>query len=151
MSEAVDVARRRSRGAEKKRKARVTALKKAKPRARAVASPMAQVADGWGWRGVGAGVVLLAVCVALGAQVASQSQRMRALYSQLQQDQETQDGLLEQRSRLLLERGALNSYSAVETMAREQLEMRFPETISRVVVESAGAPNQRLIGSRGQP
>lgn len=148
MSEALDVARRGAKGADKKRRAKVSALKKAKPRAQSVAS--GEVVRGWGWRGVFAGSVVLIVCVALGVQVASQSQRMRALYSQLQQGQEAKDGLLAERSRLLLERGALNSYSAAETMAREKLDMRFPETISRVVVESAGAPRQRLIGLRGR-
>jgi len=86
------------------------------------------------WRGVALGVLLLAGCVVFGVQVASQAQQMRALYSELQRDQAAKDALLAERSRLLLERGALKSYSQAEKLARETLGMRFPESITRVEV-----------------
>ena len=84
------------------------------------------------WRGLLLGVVLLAVCVVLGAQSATQSQRMRTLYSQLQQDALAKDSLLAQQSRLLIERGALKSYNNVDRLAEDELNMRFPESITRV-------------------
>ena len=92
-------------------------------------------------------MLLLALCVALGAQSAYQSQRMRALYSELQQDQVAQDALLAQRSRLLIERGAMNSYNGTEKIASEELDMRFPEKITRVV---APASTERSTVTDGQ-
>lgn len=87
------------------------------------------------WRGVFWGVVLLGVCLAFGVQSAQQSQRMRTLYSQLQQDALAKDALLAQQSRLLIERGALQSFNSVDRLAEDKLNMRFPESITRVTRE----------------
>lgn len=87
------------------------------------------------WRGVLLGMVLLGICLVLGVQSASQSQRMRTLYSQLQQDALAKDALLAQQSRLLLERGALKSFHSVDRLAEDKLKMRFPESITRVTRE----------------
>lgn len=84
------------------------------------------------WRGVLLGFVLLTVCVVFGMQSAQQSQEIRSLYSQLQQDALAKDALLAQQSRLLIERGALKSFNSVDRLAEEKLNMRFPETITRV-------------------
>ncbi len=84
------------------------------------------------WRGVVLGFVLLGVCVFFGVQSAKQSQEIRSLYSQLQQDALAKDALLAQQSRLLLERGALKSFNSVDRLAEDKLGMRFPETITRV-------------------
>ncbi len=128
MSEALDEqdARARPRLA-RGHKAKVTSLKKTRPKSRVTE----EVPDS-AWKGVGLGVLLIALCVGLGVQISSQSQRMRALYSELQKDQVIQDALLAQHSRLLIERGALSSYHGAERLASEKLGMRFPETITRV-------------------
>lgn len=88
------------------------------------------------WLSVGLGIVLLGLCVAFGVQSATQSQRMRTLYSQLQQDTLAKDALLAQQSRLLIERGALKSYNSVDRLAEDKLKMRFPESITRVTREA---------------
>jgi len=84
------------------------------------------------WRGVLLGCVLLGICVIFGVQSARQSQEIRSLYSQLQQDALAKDALLAQQSRLLLERGALKSFNNVDRLAEDKLGMRFPESITRV-------------------
>lgn len=151
MSAAVDMRRKKPSGAAKKRKAKVAALKNSRPQRATSTTPLAaENRTGWGWRGVGVGVALLAICIGLGVQVSNQSQQMRALYSQLQQNQEDKDALLAERSKLLLERGALNNYSAAETIARDQLDMRFPETITRVEANAAETAGQQLLSSRRQ-
>jgi len=158
MSEAVDLKPRKSGSASKqrsktdrsgkKRAKKVAALKTSRPKSVAIDAAPRDGASGW--RGVGVGVLLLLVCVGLGVQVASQSQRMRALYSELQQDQEAKDALLAERSRLLLELGARNNYSGAEAIAREQLDMRFPESITRVEANADDGSLQRLVGPRGR-
>jgi len=84
------------------------------------------------WRGVLLGFVLLSFCVVFGVQSAQQSQEIRSLYSQLQQDALAKDALLAQQSRLLLERSALKSFNNVDRLAEDKLSMRFPESITRV-------------------
>ena len=119
----------------KGKRAKVASLKSARTSARQRAAD-ASISS---WKGVGVGVLLLVLCVALGVQSAKQSQRMRALYSELQKDQADRDKLLAQRSRLLIERGALNSYNSAEKLASEKLGMRFPETITRVEKSAVAA------------
>jgi len=138
MSEAVrDVDSRGRRKQARRHAAQVSSLKKAKPvsrKAKNVGAPKATLS---GWRGVRVGILLLGFCVAFGVQSAYQSQRIRALYSELQQDQVARDALLAQRSRLLIERGAMNSYNGTEKLAKDQLNMRFPETIVRVTTSGS--------------
>ena len=88
------------------------------------------------WRRVALGGFLLLICTVLGVQIAQQSQEMRSVYTQLQQDQLAKDALLAERSRLLIERGALQSYNSVERLAKEKLSMQFPETINRVAEDA---------------
>ena len=75
------------------------------------------------------GAVLLLICVGLGLQIAHQSQRVRALYGELQQNQRDQDALLAEHSRLLLERATLASYHNVDRLAEQELGMRFPDRV----------------------
>lgn len=85
------------------------------------------------WQSAALGIAMLCVCVGLGIQVAQRAQEVRGLYAQLQQNQLAQDALLAQHSRLLLERAALASYNSVDRLAEYELNMRFPERITRVV------------------
>ena len=145
MSEAlneIDAADKRKRKQAKRHAAKVSSLKKAKPASakRKNTSPSEAVYSKW--KGMRTGVLLLVLCIVFGVQSAYQSRRTRALYSQLQKDQVTRDGLLAQRSRLLIERGAMNSYNGTERLAKTELGMRFPETIVRVesLHQSIAAP-----------
>jgi len=128
--------------------AKVSALKKTKPatRQRETATPKKKTLSGW--RGVRVGALMLGLCIIFGVQSAHQSQRMRALFSALQQDQVTRDALLAQRSRLLIERGAMNSYNGTEKLATDELNMRFPETIVRVVKPQTESSPASAAGSR---
>ena len=58
---------------------------------------------------------------------------MRGLYRQLGEVQREQDALLEEHSRLMLERGALTSMQNIEAVAQSQLDMRFPEDVGQVL------------------
>jgi cell division protein FtsL len=87
------------------------------------------------WQLVVVAAVLLGASVAQGMQIARQSQEIRAAYAQLQQNQQQQDRLLAEHSRLLLERAALASYNSVDRLAEYELNMRFPETITKVLRE----------------
>lgn len=137
MSEALrDVDARSRRKQARRHAAQVSSLKKARPVSRKQKNIRSQKTTLSGWRGVRIGVLLLGLCVVFGVQSAYQSQRIRALYSGLQQDQVARDALLAQRSRLLIERGAMNSYNGTEKLAKDKLNMRFPETIVRVVKPS---------------
>lgn len=84
------------------------------------------------WRLMALGALALAVCVAQGMQIAYQSQQVRALHAELQQNQLAQDALLAEHSRLLLERAAIASYHNVDRIAESELHMRFPETVTRI-------------------
>ncbi len=57
----------------------------------------------------------------------------RVLFHELTRNQEAQDRLLEEYSRLLLERGTLVSYQNVDHVAKKHLNMRFPERVTSVV------------------
>jgi cell division protein FtsL len=150
MSEAFDEAGLVTETRSKKQRAKVTSLKKSKPVARARQSSEPSVLPS-PWKGMRLGLLLLTLCIVFGVQSAYQSQRMRALYSELQQDQVTQDALLAQRSRLLIERGAMSSYNGTEKIAAEELGMRFPERIVRLPNSDDSAPDaDRNSGVRGQ-
>ena len=60
---------------------------------------------------------------------------MRALHSELDQLQTRQHRLMAEYSRLLLERSSFASLQTVETVATQELRMRFPQTIEEVVPE----------------
>ena len=58
---------------------------------------------------------------------------MRSLYSALGEVQREQDGLLEEHSRLMLERGTLGSMQNIEVVAQDELGMHFPDTVGQVL------------------
>ena len=131
MSEALDnSAVQQKRRRSKKQRAKVASIKGSKPSARAQVDRVPSR-----WKEVSIASFLLAVSVLLGMQISNQSQQMRTLYSELQQGQAAQDALLEQRSRLLLERGALNSFNGAEKLAADELNMSFPKSITPVMAE----------------
>lgn len=76
------------------------------------------------------GAVLCAFAAASGVQVASKSGEMRGAYTQLSEEQARRDALLEEYSRLLLERGTLSSYRNVDRIANDALSMHFPEEVT---------------------
>ena len=56
----------------------------------------------------------------------------RSLYQQLGETQSAQDQLLEEHSRLSLERSTLSSLQKIEEVARDSLDMDFPEAIEGI-------------------
>ena len=76
------------------------------------------------------GGVIWGIVAASGVQVASKSHEMRRAYTQLSEEQARRDALLEEYSRLLLERGTLSSYRNVDRIASEALSMHFPEEVT---------------------
>jgi len=77
--------------------------------------------------------MLLVAIVTTGLQQVSAAHEMRGLYGQLGELQHEQDGLLEERSRLMLELGAIGSMQSIETFAAAELNMHFPEQIGQVL------------------
>ncbi|MCZ6854089.1 MAG: cell division protein FtsL [Gammaproteobacteria bacterium] len=77
-------------------------------------------------------VLLLVLVVASGLQVARTSQEVRSLHVLREQAQQEQDEHLAEYSRLLIERAALAAYQNVERMARDELDMSFPEDVERI-------------------
>ena len=84
----------------------------------------------WHWFAA-AGIVYVCVAVS-GVWIAATAQDVRGLFIALEHNQKQQDALLEEYSRLLIERGTLSSYQNVDQIAERQLAMRFPETVERV-------------------
>ena len=68
-----------------------------------------------------------------GIQVVSVTDDRRALFHELTSNQKVQDRLLQEYSRLLLERGTLLSYQNVDRIAQRRLNMLFPEKVTPVV------------------
>ena len=79
------------------------------------------------------GVLALLGVAASGVQVIRVTDDRRALFHELTRNQEIQDSLLQEYSRLLLERGTLLSYQNVDRIAQRRLNMRFPEQVTSVV------------------
>ena len=79
-----------------------------------------------------AAVVVYSAVALSGVWIASLGQDVRGLFVALEQNQQTQDALLAQYSRLLIERSTLSSYQNVDQVAEQQLTMRFPEIVERV-------------------
>lgn len=67
-----------------------------------------------------------------GIETARQSGEMRELFQRLSTNQEVQDRLLAEYRLLLLEQTTLASYLNLESVATDDLDMRFPEQIRRV-------------------
>lgn len=84
----------------------------------------------WRWLAA-AGMIYIGIAVS-GVWIAATAQNVRGLFIALQQNQKQQDSLLEEYSRLLIERSTLSSYQNVDQVAERQLAMRFPETVERV-------------------
>ena len=82
------------------------------------------------WMLLGAGA-WIGVAVT-GIQTAHQSAEMRGLFQRLSSNQVVQDRLLAESRLLLLERATLASYLNIETVATDELDMRFPEQVRRV-------------------
>jgi cell division protein FtsL len=68
-----------------------------------------------------------------GVWIASTAQDVRSLFVSLERNQNEQDALLAEYSRLLIERGTLSSYQNVDQIAERELAMRFPEAVERVL------------------
>ncbi len=84
----------------------------------------------WRWLAA-AGAIYLGIA-ASGVWIAATAQDVRGLFVTLEHNQNEQDSLLAQYSRLLIERGTLSSYQNVDEVAERQLAMRFPEKVERV-------------------
>ena len=81
-------------------------------------------------------LVVLVITVSLissGLALVQAAQSMRSLHSELDQLQTRQHRLMAEYSRLLLERSSFASLQTVETVATQELRMRFPQTIEEVV------------------
>jgi len=83
-------------------------------------------------RWVTATVVVYVAIALTGVWIASLGQDVRGLFVALERNQQRQDALLGEYSRLLLERGTLASYQNVDQVAERKLAMRFPEQFERV-------------------
>ena len=84
------------------------------------------------------GVLALLGVAASGIQVIGVTDDRRGLFHELTGNQEIQDSLLQEYSRLLLERGTLLSYQNVDRIAQRRLNMRFPEQVTSVVRQPKG-------------
>jgi cell division protein FtsL len=78
-------------------------------------------------------VVILTVITLSGLGRVDAAHDMRGLYGSLGEVQHEQDRLLEQHSRLMLERGALTSMQNIEAVAQSELGMEFPDQVGRVL------------------
>ena len=76
------------------------------------------------------GGLICAIAAASGVQVTTKANEMRDAYTRLSEEQARRDALLEEYSRLLLERGTLSSYRNVDRIANEALSMHFPEEVT---------------------
>ncbi len=83
----------------------------------------------WG----GCFAVLLVVIAISGLSLVDQAHEMRGLYSTMAEVQQQQDGLLEEHSRLMLERSTLSSMQTIEAVAESELDMHFPEGVGEVL------------------
>jgi cell division protein FtsL len=76
---------------------------------------------------------LLIIVVFSGLKTVAAAHEMRGLYGSLTEVQREQDRLLEQHSRLMLERGTLGSMQNIETVAQTELGMEFPEQVGEIL------------------
>jgi cell division protein FtsL len=73
------------------------------------------------------------IVVFSGLKTVAAAHEMRGLYGSLTEVQREQDRLLEQHSRLMLERGTLGSMQNIETVAQTELGMEFPEQVGEIL------------------
>ncbi|MCY3841793.1 MAG: cell division protein FtsL [Gammaproteobacteria bacterium] len=78
------------------------------------------------------GIAAWAGIAVAGIETARQSGEMRDLFQRLSTNQEAQDRLLAEYRLLLLEQATLASYLNLESVATDDLDMRFPEQVRRV-------------------
>ena len=78
-------------------------------------------------------VCLLIAIGATGLRTVGAAHDMRGLYGSLGEVQREQDALLEEHSRLMLERGALTSMQNIEEVAASELGMEFPSAVGQVL------------------
>ena len=78
-------------------------------------------------------LVTTAALISSGLALVEAAKSMRSLHSELDQLQTRQHRLMAEHSRLLLERSSFASLQTVETVATQELRMRFPQTIEEVV------------------
>lgn len=76
---------------------------------------------------------LLLTVVVSGLKTVAAAHEMRGLYGSMAEVQREQDRLLEQHSRLMLERGTLGSMQNIETFAQTELGMEFPEQVGEIL------------------
>lgn len=76
--------------------------------------------------------VLLVVAVASGIQVVLTSHRLSEIHRLLEVTRQHQDDLLEEHTRLLLERATQARYQHVEHVARTELGMRYTNDMERI-------------------
>jgi len=91
-----------------------------------------RIGNGDEFRWLGLGVAVYVGLALTGLWIAWSSQSVRALHVEMQVAQREQDALLEQYSRLLIERSMLGSYQNVDEVAERRLSMNFPEAVERV-------------------
>jgi len=82
--------------------------------------------------GIGFAALLVGIVVS-GLSLVEEAHQMRSLYGRLAEVQHQQDALLEEHSRLMLERSALSSMQQVEAVAQEELDMHFPQELGEVL------------------
>ncbi|MCR9278412.1 MAG: cell division protein FtsL [Pseudomonadaceae bacterium] len=95
------------------------------------------------------GIALLIATVATAVQVTLQADAARDMARALDAAQKQKEHLLAERSRLLLERGALAAYQNVDRVAESELGMRFPQRPRRVLVASTGELSAAQSAKRG--
>lgn len=87
------------------------------------------------------GVALLIGCVATGIQIAVQAREARDIAADLHDTRLASQSISAERSRLLIQRGALAAYQNIDQVAENTLDMRVPERSRNVVLaERSGAP-----------
>ena len=74
-------------------------------------------------------IAAYAAATVTGLQTARQAAELRGLHRQLADSQRVEDGQLREYRLLLLERATLAGYQNVEPIARDELNMRFPDDI----------------------
>ena len=84
--------------------------------------------------------LVVALCGLVGSSitgnlVVDRSNERRNLFIELSENQVEQDRLLEERTRLLIERGALSAYQNVDRIAIDELKMKFPDGSEQIVRE----------------
>ncbi len=102
---------------------RAVKAKKAK-----AAAPLVQISLWWG----ASFTVLMIAIVATGLKVVFSADDTRGLYRELGQVQAQRDELAADQSRLMLERSAWSSLQSIESIARSELGMVFPDQVEQV-------------------